>query len=158
MTPGRDAVPGLARVMGTQRPQWLPPLALLIFGLFLFSLLLDNVAAQGTIKVASVGGLVEHRSLIATAFVPLSSSTVFVSVGERVRTGPGAMLVLELPGGAFMIVYENSMLTIQDPGAPNPGNLINVMMGKVRFRIQRLGGKANPYGIGAGTALMAVRG
>ncbi len=149
MTPGRDAVPGLARVMGTQRTQWLLPCAVLLLGLLWLSLHTGNVAAQGTIKVVSLYGLVEHKTLSGTAFAPLSLSTALVSVGDRVRTGPGATLVLELPGGAFMIVYENSMLIIQDFG---------VMMSKVRFQIQRLGGKANPYGIGTGTALMAVRG
>jgi FecR protein len=111
---------------------------------------------QRTIKVASVYGPVEHKTLLATTFVPLSA--VFVNVGDRVRTGPGATLTLELPGGAFMIVDENSMLTVPELGAPNVRNLIHVMMGKVRFYIQRPGGKANPHGTGTATALIAVRG
>jgi len=124
----------------------------------LLLLLSSILPAQGTIKVASVYGPVEHKTLIATAFVPLSSSTVLVNVGDRVRTGPGATLTLELPDGAFMIVYENSMLTIQKLGTSNLRNLINVVMGNVRFYIQRPGGKSKPHGAGTPTALIAVRG
>ena len=124
----------------------------------LLLLLSSILPAQGTIKVASVYGPVEHKTLIAAAFVPLSSSTVLVNVGDRVRTGPGATLTLELPDGAFMIVYENSILTIPELGTSNLRNLINVVMGKVRFYIQRPGGTSKPYGAGTPTALIAVRG
>lgn len=124
----------------------------------LLLLLPSILPAQGTIKVASVYGPVESKTPIGTTFASLSSSTVLVKVGDRVRTGTGAMLTLELPDGAFMILYENSVLTIQEPGGPNLRNLINVVMGKVRFYIQRFGGKSNPYGAGTATALIAIRG
>ena len=111
---------------------------------------------QGTIKVASVYGPAEHKTLLAATFVPLSA--VFVNVGDRVRTGPGATLALELPDGAYMTIYENSMLTIPEPGPPNAGYRVNIMMSKVRFYIQRPGGRSNLHRVGTPTALIAVRG
>jgi hypothetical protein len=121
-------------------------------------LLRSNPPAQGTIRISSVNGPVEHKTPIAAGFVPFSSSSLLVNVGDRVRTGPGGTLTLELRDGAFMIVDQNSVMTIQEPGAPSLINLINAVIGKVRFYIQRFGGKSNPQGAGTATALIAVRG
>jgi hypothetical protein len=68
------------------------------------------------------------------------------------------MLTLELPDCAFMIVHENSVLTIREAGATNSRNLLHAVMGKVRFYIQRFGGRSNPCGAGTATAVIAVRG
>jgi hypothetical protein len=58
-----------------------------------------------------------------------------------------------------MVVSENSVLTVQDFWtASNLKDLANVLMGKVRFYIQRMGGKPNPYRVTTSTALIAVRG
>jgi hypothetical protein len=131
-------------------------MCLVVLGMLL--LLRSNPQAQGTIRISSVHVPAEHRTSIATAFVPFSSSSVLVNVGDRVRTGPEETLTLELRDGAFMIFHPNSVMTIQEPGAPSLINLINVAMGKVRFYIQRFGGKSNPQGAGTATALIAVRG
>ena len=93
--------------------------------------------AQGTSKVAAVCGQVEHKTL---------------------RTGRGASLTLDLPDGAFMIANEHSILTIQEPDGLSFKNLINAVLGKVRFYIQRPGGKSKPRGAGTVTAVIAVRG
>jgi hypothetical protein len=57
-----------------------------------------------------------------------------------------------------MVVSENSTLQIQDFWGSNLRSLVNLMMGKVRFYIQSLGGRSNPYRVGTPTALIAVRG
>jgi FecR-like protein len=121
-------------------------------------LLLSSPSVQRTIRISSVYGPVEHRAPIATGFVPLSSSSLLVNVGDRVRTGPEGTLTMELPDGTFMIVHQNSAITIQEPRAPTLSNLLNVPIGKVRFYIQRFGGRSTPHGVGTATALIAVRG
>ena len=121
-------------------------------------LLRSNPTAQETIRISSVYGPVEHKTPTATGFVPIPSSSLLVHVGDRVRTGPGGSLTLELLDGAFMIVYQNSVMTIQEPPAPSLINLINAVIGKGRFYIQRFGGKSNPNGTGTATAIIAVRG
>jgi FecR protein len=119
--------------------------------------LASNLSVQRTIRIASVNGAVEHETLLATGFVPLSSSSLLVNVGDRVRTGPQGTLTLVLPDGTFMIVHPNSALTIQELRAPSLRSLFNLAMGKVRFSIQRFGGKSNPHGAETATALIAVR-
>jgi len=114
--------------------------------------------AQETIKIAPVYGPVEHKTFVARAFLSLSSSDLLVHVGDSVRTGPGAALMLEFPDGAFLIVHDNSIMTIRRRGTLSHKTVINVVIDKVRFHIQRFGGKSNPRGAGTVTALIAVRG
>ena len=121
-------------------------------------LLPPSLSVQRTIRIVSVNGPVEHKTLLATGFLPLSSSSLLVNVGDRVRTGPQGTLTLVLTDGTFMIVHPNSLMTIQEPRAPSLRKLINVAMGKMRFYIQRFGGRSNPRGAGTATALIAVRG
>jgi hypothetical protein len=85
-------------------------MCLLVLGMLF--LLRSNPQAQGTIRVSSVHGPVERKTSVATGFVPFSSSSLPLNVGDRVRTGPGGTLTLELLDGAFMIVYQNSTITI----------------------------------------------
>ena len=120
-------------------------------------LLASNLSVQRTIRIASVYGVVERETLIATGFVPLSSASLLVNVGDRVRTGPQGTLTLVLPDGTFMIVHPNSVMTIQEPRAPSLRGVFKMAMGKLRFYIQRFGGKSNPHGAETATALIAVR-
>ena len=57
-----------------------------------------------------------------------------------------------------MVVSENSKLIVEDFWSGNLRNLVNLMVGKVRFYVQRLGGRPNPYRVTTPTALIAVRG
>jgi hypothetical protein len=57
-----------------------------------------------------------------------------------------------------MVVSENSTITVDDFWSGNFKSIVNVMLGQVRFFIQRFGGKPNPYSVRTPTALIAVRG
>ena len=129
-------------------------LVVVVAFLFLPSALL----AQGTVKVSSVYGPVLWKSVTSQTFTPLTASTQAVQVGDELKTGPGGTVMLELADGSYMVVSENSTLKIQDFWGANLRSLVNVMLGKVRFYIQRLGGKPNPYRVTTPTALIAVRG
>jgi len=129
----------------------------LTFGLLL--VLLPTIAmAQATVEVASITGQVEWKPAASTKFGALQPATQVIQVGDQIRTGPGGQLVLKLPDTSWMVVSENSVLTIQDFWQPNLHNLVNLALGKVRFFIQRFGGKPNPYRVQTPTALIAVRG
>jgi len=128
--------------------------------LVLILLLVPTLAvAQGTIQVSSSFGSIDWKGFSAAKFVPLQQSNqLTVSIGDQIRTGPNSGMVLILPDGSYMTVAENSTLTIQEFWAPSIHNLVNLMVGKVRFFIQRLGGQPNPYRVQTPTALIAVRG
>jgi hypothetical protein len=116
------------------------------------------LSAQGTLRVSSLYGPVEWKAVSSTSFITLAASTQTVQIGDELKTGPGGTVMLELPDGSYMVVSENTTLTIQDYWSGNLRSLVNVMMGKVRFYIQRLGGRPNPYRVMTPTALIAVRG
>ncbi len=114
--------------------------------------------AQALVNVSAVTGPVEAKSVNAAQFSTLSPSTQMVHVGDQIRTGPGGSVILTLPDTSYLVISENSTITIQEFWAPNMRNLVDVVMGKVRFYIQRIGGKPNPYKVQTPTALIAVRG
>jgi len=123
----------------------------------LLLLLPAAVCAQGALRVSSVSGPVEWRAVSDKPFAVLASAQG-IQVGDEVRTGPGAQLILEVPDGSYMIVSENSKLIVEDFWSGNLRSLMNLMVGKVRFYVQRLGGRPNPYRVTTPTALIAVRG
>jgi hypothetical protein len=67
-------------------------------------------------------------------------------------------VILSVPDGSWMVVSENSKLVVDDFWSGNFKSLVNVIMGQVRFYIQRFGGRPNPYSVRTPTALIAVRG
>jgi hypothetical protein len=123
----------------------------------LLLLLPAAVFAQGTLRVSSVTGPVQWRAVSNKSLVALASGQN-VQVGDEVRTGPGAQLILEVPDGSYMVVSENSKLVVDDFWSGNLRSLVNLMVGKVRFYVQRIGGRPNPYRVTTPTALIAVRG
>jgi hypothetical protein len=116
--------------------------------------------AQGALHVSSVTGQVEWRAVSSRTFVPLKTgSNQSVQPGDEIRTSDGASVILSVPGdGSYMVVSENSRLVVEDFWSGSFKSIVNLMMGQVRFYIQRLGGRPNPYSVRTPTALIAVRG
>ncbi len=113
--------------------------------------------AQG-IKVTSLYPPAEVRSVSGAEFVKIDSGLPTLEIGDEVRTGPGGSMTLELPDGSYVVVSENTTLTIERFWGSDVRNLMRVVLGKARFFIQRWGGKPNPYRVSTPTALIAVRG
>src|SRR5437763_1161733 len=123
----------------------------------LLLLLPSGLWAQAGLKVSSITGPVEWRSASSKPFTTVATAQT-VQVGDEVRTGPGGQLILEVPDGSYMVVSENSKLTIEDFWSGNLRSIMNLMMGQARFYIKKLGGSPNPYSVRTPTALIAVRG
>jgi len=116
--------------------------------------------SQGNfLKVASLNGKVEIRPGASKTFEPLVDSVRPVRVGDVIHTGPGASVVLTLPDSSYMVVNENTDLTIRDFWSDGSvHNIVNLMLGRVRFYIEKVGGRPNSYRVQTPTALIAVRG
>jgi len=114
--------------------------------------------AQGALRVTSVVPPVEWRAASSKTFTPLTTSTSIVQVGDEVRTGSGGSVILTAPDSSYMVVSENSKLVVDDFWSGSFRSVVNVLLGQVRFYIQRLGGRPNPYTVRTPTALIAVRG
>ncbi len=113
--------------------------------------------AQG-VKVTSMYPPAEVRSASGAEFVTIDSGLPTLDIGDEIRTGPGGSMTLELPDGSYVVVSENTTLKIEKFWGSEVRNLMNVVVGKVRFFIQRWGGRPNPYRVNTPTALIAVRG
>src|SRR2546426_4838893 len=88
--------------------------------------------AQAALRVSSAVGPAEWRPVSAKLFKPLAPAQA-VQAGDEVRTGAGAQLILEAPGGAYMGISENSKPIVEGFWSRNLPSLVNLIGGKVPF-------------------------
>lgn len=77
--------------------------------------------------------------------------------GDVVRTNSGGRLVLGLLDGSQAIIGEKTIVEIADL-AKSPRTIFNVLRGKTRIKIEKVGGRPNPYRVNTPTTVIAVRG
>jgi hypothetical protein len=80
-----------------------------------------------------------------------------VLAGDVIKTGRGGRLVLGLADGSQAIIGENTTVEVTDL-SKSPRTIFNVMRGKTRIKIEKVGGRPNPYRVNTPTAVIAVRG
>jgi len=128
-------------------------------GLLIVLILAPSVLwAQNMMTVSDVVGPVEIKTSSSRTFVPISASVRQVSAGDQIRTGDGGAIMLHLADGSYLNVTPNSTVTIQDTWNSGLHGIANVLAGKIRFYIEKLGGQPNPVRVQTPTALIAVRG
>lgn len=116
--------------------------------------------AQGTsveARVASVNG----TAFISTgAQAPsIAKSGDVVLPGEVIDTRGGGRLTIELTDGSLILVRPGSTILLKDfRTASSVRELFEILVGRVRVKINHLAGKPNPYRINSPTASIAVRG
>jgi len=77
--------------------------------------------------------------------------------GDTIITGKNGKLVLGLSDGSQAVIAPKTTVVIKElSGAPRA--LFNVIRGKTRVHIEKLGGQPNPYRVNTPTAVIAVRG
>jgi len=113
--------------------------------------------SQSLLQVSSLNGRVEIRPAAGRTFQALAATRP-VQIGDEIKTGPGSSVVLTLPDTSLMVVNENTDLIIKDTWSSGLHSIVNVLLGRVRFDIQRLGGRPNPSRVETPTAVIAVKG
>lgn len=81
----------------------------------------------------------------------------FIQPGEVILSGPDGYALVQLEDGSQFEVFADSRVVFR----ANRGNwrdLLDIFLGKVKFQIQKLGGRPHPYRVNSVTALIAVRG
>lgn len=109
------------------------------------------LAAQGSVEIIR---LVAGENTMQQVKL-VSGSGLFN--GDVVKTKASGRLVLGLPDGSQAIISENTTVEIKDTNS-SPRTIFNVLRGKTRIKIEKLGGKPNPYRITTPTTVIAVRG
>ena len=109
-------------------------------------------------RAASVSGpalLYSHNSASALAL----SAGYQLNPGDQVDTRGGGRVVIDLSDGSMVVVEPQSLIVIKDfRQAESLRELFEILVGKVRVRINHFGGRPNPYRMNSPTASLAVRG
>ena len=111
-------------------------------------------SAEGAAKVTQLSGSVSVLK-DSTEWALHAGSQVLVK--QVIITGADGFAVLQVADGSTFEVYPNSRVVFRD----NPSNwrdLLNVMLGRVKVHIQRMGGQPNHNKIKTPTAVISVRG
>ncbi len=111
-------------------------------------------------KVLSSEGQVEIRRVLGNQV--LAQKIAFktedkLNAGDTIITGKKGRLVLGLSDGSQAVIAPQTTVIIEDLSA-SPRTLFNVIRGKTRIQIEKLGGQPNPYRVNTPTAVIAVRG
>lgn len=77
--------------------------------------------------------------------------------GDVIKTYGGGRLVLGLSDGSQAIIGEKTTVEITDL-SQSPRTIFNVLRGRTRIKIEKVGGRPNPYRVNTPTAVIAVRG
>jgi hypothetical protein len=114
-------------------------------------------APQVEARVASLAGSVllsgNSRTLQA-----LSRGDA-LSPGDEIDTRGGGRLTIVLSDGSLVLVLPGSRVILKDySSASTVRELFDIVLGRVRVKINHYGGRPNPYRINSPTASIAVRG
>jgi hypothetical protein len=80
-----------------------------------------------------------------------------LKAGDTIITGRNGRLVLGLADGSQAVIAPQTTVVIKDL-SHSPRTLFNIIRGKTRIHIEKLGGQPNPYRVNTPTAVIAVRG
>ncbi len=148
-------------ITGIRRAQpWLGLIAPVLILIAVTQAMPTRVGAQGAIveaRVASVTGHVvvsgsEHPSFVAARGRVLAP-------GDAIDTRSGGQVVISLTDGSQVIVQPGSLVVLKDyRAADSLRELLEILAGRVRIKVNHFGGRANPYRINSPTASIAVRG
>jgi hypothetical protein len=131
---------------------------------FVIALILSAGSAQAqdlvSARVLSIEGQVEIRR--QSSDQPQIQKIAFkiadeLKAGDTIVTGKSGRLVLGLSDGSQAVIAPKTTVVIQDL-SQSPRTLFNVIRGKTRVHIEKLGGQPNPYRVNTPTAVIAVRG
>jgi hypothetical protein len=130
--------------------------------LFVFAWACAVQSARGQVppveaRIASVSGT---ALLSSGAQAPIAAQRGDVlAPGEEIDTRGGGHLTIELTDGSLVVVRPGSRVLLKDYRAANTlRELFEVLLGRVRVKINHFGGRPNPYRINSPTASIAVRG
>lgn len=79
--------------------------------------------------------------------------------GDRIDTRGGAKVVIEMSDGSLITVLPGSQVVLRDlQSAGSLRDILEILGGRVRLKVNRVGGRPNPVRVNTPTASIAVRG
>src|SRR5467141_2964279 len=125
-----------------------------------FALAADLTRAQATPVEARISSVNGSALLLDGTPTPSAAKRGDVlQPGQEIDTRGGGHLTIELSDGSLVIVAPGSRILLKDfRAARNLRELLDVLLGRVRVKINHFGSRPNPYRINSPTASIAVRG
>lgn len=111
-------------------------------------------------RILASEGKVEIRRATAGATQPQKigfKSEARLQAGDTIITGKKGRLVLGISDGSQAVVGAQTTVVLADL-SQSPRTLFQVVRGKTRIHIEKLGGQPNPYRVNTPPAVIAVRG
>jgi hypothetical protein len=108
-------------------------------------------------QAAKVVSLVGQVSILKDSQPWALNENDTVATGRMIVSGPDGYALLQVADGSTFEVFPNSKVLFRS----NPGNwkdLLDVLIGRVKVHIQRIGGQPNRNRITTPTAVISVRG
>ncbi|MBV9958559.1 MAG: FecR domain-containing protein, partial [Acidobacteria bacterium] len=133
---------------------------LLLPAIILFAFMSARAQTLVSARILSSSGAVEiqRRTQGQSAFTKVEYRVNDeLLAGDMIRTARGGRLVLGLADGSQAIIGEKTTVEILDLSR-TPRTIFNVLRGKTRVKIEKVGGRPNPYRVNTPTAVIAVRG
>jgi hypothetical protein len=129
---------------------------LMVAALGLLLLAVGGARAQALVsaRILASEGQVELRRQVQKIAFKLSDE---LNAGDTIITGKNGRLVLGLSDGSQAVIAPQTTVVIQDL-SQSPRTLFQLLRGKTRVKIEKLGGQPNPYRVNTPTAVIAVRG
>lgn len=148
-------------ITGTRRAQpWLGLMARVWILLAVTPAMPTLVGAQGAgveARVYNVSGRVLVSGRAHPAFVAARGRVL--APGDEIDTRSGGQVVIALSDGSQVIVQPGSLVILKDYRvADSLRELLQILAGRVRIKVNHFGGRANPYRVNSPTASIAVRG
>jgi hypothetical protein len=113
-------------------------------------------AQQVEARIKSVGGYALRINALR-AFTLAKGDTL--APGDEIDTSRGGRVVIELTDGSVVVVQPGSRLVFKDyRAASSLRELFQILVGRVRVKINHYGGRPNPYRVNSPTASILVRG
>ncbi|MBS1795530.1 MAG: FecR domain-containing protein [Acidobacteria bacterium] len=109
------------------------------------------LSAQGAVRIVRL----EPSQNVMTD-VPVAAGTQ-LRAGDVIKTETGGLIVLGLSDGSQAVIASKTTVEIKDLSG-SPRTIFNVLRGKTRIQIQKMGGRPNPYRVTTPTTVIAVRG
>jgi hypothetical protein len=107
-------------------------------------------------RIKSVGGYALRINSLR-AFTLAKGDTL--APGDEIDTSRGGRVVIELTDGSVVVVQPGSRLIFKDyRAASSLRELFQILVGRVRVKINHYGGRPNPYRVNSPTASILVRG
>ncbi|QQS47711.1 MAG: FecR domain-containing protein [Acidobacteriota bacterium] len=109
-------------------------------------------------RISGISGGSAIRQVTGRGAFPLRRGDE-VAPGDEIDTRGGARVLISMSDGSVITILPGTRIVLKDfRGAGSLRELIDILIGRVRIKVNRIGGRPNPARVNTPSASIAVRG